>query len=238
MGPAQSIMTVAVSLTSTRSHSNARLVATLALACLAVCAVLFIQPSEGNGEEVLLSNPMLMGNQNVQLAQQLQKYDIAIQKVDQGIASSKSQLVAQSHKLGQATKYAVAMHAKLLHDQQTLLTEKARSRAMKAIRSQLAQKESVVMMERRKLQVDSLQLAQLEKRARTLLSPSYSPAQADLQMAAQAMGTPVQPVASPSMLMMQHGDVAGAIASKVSGAGVEPALAHKMQASINEGLKN
>merc|ERR1711924_415105 len=123
----------------------------MALASLAVCAVLFPQPQE-EGEEVLMSNPMLMGNQNIQLAQQLQKCDIAIQKVDQGIASSKSQLVAQSHKLGQATKYAVAMHAKLLHD--------------------------------------------------------------------------------------QHGDVAGAIASKVSGAGVEPALAHKMQASINEGLKN
>merc|ERR1711959_131701 len=208
-------MTVAVFTTPARQHNNVRLDVTMALASLAVCAVLFIQPEEG--EEVLMSNPMLMGNQNIQLAQQLQKYDIAIQKVDQGIASSKSQLVQQSHKLGQATKYAVAMHAKLLHDQQTLLTETARSRAMKAIRSQLAQ---------------------LEKRARTLLSPSYSPAQADLQMAAQAMGTPVQPVASPSMLMMQHGDVAGAIASKVSGAGVEPALAHKMQASINEGLKN
>merc|ERR1712178_677333 len=213
-------------------HNYARLVTTLALASLAVCAVLFIHPNE-EGEEVMLSNPMLMGNQNVQLAQQLQKYDIAIQKVDQGISNSKSQLVAQSRKLGQATKYAVAMHAKLLHDQQTLLTERARSRAMKAIRAQLAQKESIVMMERRKLQVDSLALAQLEKKARGLLSPTYRPPQAELQMAAQ--GINVEGV--PQTLMVQHSDVSQ-IAQKVSGTGVEPALAHKMQASMNDGLKN
>merc|ERR1712159_810601 len=135
---------------------------------------------------------------------------------------------------GQATKYAVAMHAKLLHDQQTLLTERARSRAMKAIRQQLAQKESAVMMERRKLQVDSLALATLEKKARALLSPSYTPGQAELQIAAQGvnMGN------VPPMLMMQHHDIANSIVNKVSGAGVEPSLAHKMQASINDGLKN
>merc|ERR1711981_989731 len=176
-----------------------------------------------------------MGDQGIQLAQQLHRYDSAITKVDEGIARSKTALVQQSRELGQATKFAVAMHQKLNEDHQMLLNEKARSRAMKSIRVELGKKEAMVMMERRKLQVDSLQLAQLEQKARKLLSPNYVPAQSELQVVAQEVPPPPR---TPPLFMLQKGDLANSIATKASGAGVEPALAHKIQASINEGLKN
>merc|ERR1712199_78290 len=145
MGPVSVIM-VTVLLTPEPANHR-RIITTLVLAALAVCAVVVVVPGDAENaqEEMLLSNnPMLVGSQNLQLAQQLQKYDAAIHKVDQGIATSKSQLVSQSHKLGQATKFAMAMHAKLMRDQQMLITEKAR----------------------------------------TLLSPSYSPSTAEMQMVA------------------------------------------------------
>jgi len=210
-----------------------RVMITAFLAAFAVCAVVFVQPG---GDAAVAREELLMGGgENIQLAQQLHRYDSAIHKVDQGIARSKAQLVQQSRQLGEATKFAMAMHSKLSQDHQVLLTEKARSRAMKSIRSALAKKETLVMMERRKLQVDSLQLAQLEQKARKLLSPDYVPAQAELQVVAQE--SPAVPK-TPPMFMMQKGDLANSIATKASGAGVEPALAHKIQASINEGLKN
>merc|ERR1712167_304520 len=67
--------------------NNTRFITTLVLAALAVCAVVVVMPgnTEDAQEEMLLSNPMLMGTQNMQLAQQLQKYDAAIHKVDKAL---------------------------------------------------------------------------------------------------------------------------------------------------------
>merc|ERR1711871_874202 len=110
-----------------------------------------------------------------QISQQLQRYDMAIKRVDDGIAQTKLNLVAQSQKLGQATQLAVRLHDKLVHDHQALLAEGARSNAMKKLRQQLAAKQSVVLAERQRLQVDALQLAEIEQSARKLLSPLYTP---------------------------------------------------------------
>merc|ERR1712072_270674 len=159
-----------------------------------------------------------------------------IHKVDEGIANSKTQLVMQSRRLGQATKFALALHNKLQQDHQILLSETARSRAMKAVRSQLALKEKRVMMERRQLQMDSMQLASLEQKARTLLSPQFRPSAAELQVSARNIHVKIPE--SPPMFMLQgKGDLASNVAKKVSGAGVDPTLAHTIQNSINEGLK-
>merc|ERR1712086_697917 len=100
-------------------------------------------------------------NMRMQISQQLQRYDMAIKRVDDGIAQTKLNLVAQSQKLGQATQ----------------LAEK--------LRAQLAAKQSVVFAERQRLQVDALQLAAIEQNARKLLSPRYTPDQKELQVAAQ-----------------------------------------------------
>jgi hypothetical protein len=50
---------------------------------------------------------------------------------------------------------------------------------------QLAQKETKVAVERKKLQVDAMGLAQIEQHARSLLSPAYVPAPEELRAVAQ-----------------------------------------------------
>merc|ERR1711939_952590 len=112
---------------------------------------------------------MASPDMRMQISQQLQRYDMAIKRVDDGIAQTKLNLVAQSQKLGQATQLAVHLHDKLVHDHQALLAEGARSNAMKKLR----------------LQVDALQLAEIEQSARKLLSPQYTPDQKELQAVAQ-----------------------------------------------------
>merc|ERR1719178_431279 len=92
--------------------------------------------------------PMASPDMRMQISQQLQRYDMAIKRVDDGIAQTKLNLVAQSQKLGQATQLAVHLHDKLVHDHQALLSEGARSRAMKQLRSQLAAKQTMVAAER------------------------------------------------------------------------------------------
>lgn len=129
--------------------------------------------------------PMASPDMRMQISQQLQRYDMAIKRVDDGIAQTKLNLVAQSQKLGQATQLAVHLHDKLVHDHQALLSEGARSNAMKKLRQQLAAKQSVVLAERQRLQVDALQLAEIEQSARKLLSPQYTPDQKELQAVAQ-----------------------------------------------------
>merc|ERR1711934_948985 len=107
---------------------------------------------------------MASPDMRMQISQQLQRYDMAIKRVDDGIAQTKLNLVAQSQKLGQATQLAVHLHDKLVHDHQALLSEGARSNAMKKLR---------------------LQLAEIEQSARKLLSPQYTPDQKELQAVAQ-----------------------------------------------------
>lgn len=166
------------------------LIGTALLAFTAVIAVL-VTSQEETAREGLRSGyeqqlPVLAApNTQMQISQQLQKYDMAIKRVDEGISHAKLELAAGSRKLGEATQLAVKLHDKLVHDHQSLLAEAARSRAMKQLRSQLAAKQSRVAAERHALQVDALQLAGIEEHARNLLSPSYSPNPKELQAVAQ-----------------------------------------------------
>merc|ERR1711998_16543 len=169
--------------------SNARVVGAALLGFTAVVAVLMLAQDVETAREAIsgyqrgvMSAP---NNVQLQIAQQLQKYDMAIKRVDDGIAVSKSQLVAQSQKLGQATQLAVSLHDQLLRGHHSLLAEAARSRAMKQLRSQLAAKQNMVAAERQRLQSDAMQLAEIEQRARSLLSPKYAPNQKELQAVAK-----------------------------------------------------
>merc|ERR1711939_255763 len=163
------------------SPSRARIVGSALLAFTAVVAVLMITQDVETVREATMNGfqrPMMAApNVQMQISQQLQKYDMAIKRVDEGIARSKLSLVAQSQKLGQATQLAVTLHDQLVHGHQSLLAEAARSRAMKQLRSQLAAKQNMVAVERQRLQVDAMQLAEIEQHARSLLSPKYTPNQ-------------------------------------------------------------
>jgi len=168
--------------------SKVRTLGTLALALTAVIAVLMVTQDVETAREATgyqQSSAMPTPNVRAQISQQLQKYDLAIKRVDENIARSKVSLVDQSRKLGQATQLAVKMHDKLVHDHQALLSEAARSRAMKQLRTQLAAKQGVVAAERQRLQNDALQLAKIEQNARILLSPNYKPDPKELQAVAQ-----------------------------------------------------
>merc|ERR1711871_178064 len=79
---------------------------------------------------------------------------------------------------------------------QALLAEAARSRAMKQLRAKLAQKEGLVAAERKKLQTDAMGLAQIESRARGLLSPKYTPNAQELQAVAQESNLAAPPALS------------------------------------------
>jgi len=173
-----------------RPPSGARLVATSVVAFAAlVCVLVVIQDTETaretSGLQAYQQPVLATPNVQMQISQQLRRYDMAIKRVDEDISQSKMSLVKESQKLGQATQLAVALHNKLVHDHQALLSEAARSRAMKQLRSQLAAKQTVVVAERQKLQVDALQLAEIEQHARVLLSPKYTPNQQELQAVAQ-----------------------------------------------------
>jgi len=174
--------------TTTREpRSSARLLAALMLAMTAVIAVLVV--TQEGPETVLAEARATQGftqdSLRTQISQQMSKYDEAIKRVDHGIAHAKLDLIANSQKLGRATKLAVSLHAKLVAEHKALLAEAARSRAMKKLRAQLAQKETKVAAERKKLQVDAMGLAQIEQHARALLSPTYTPAPEELQAVAQ-----------------------------------------------------
>merc|ERR1712072_1262308 len=171
-----------------RAHAPGRgpAMASMALMVVAVVAVLALTNSETVREstgDFQQDAPSGAVNPSVQLqlSQQLAKYDMAIKRGDDGIQDRKVQLVAQSQKLGQATQLAVHLHDKLVQDHQALLAEAARSRAMKQLRSQLAAKQTMVAAERQRLQADALQLAKIEQRARALLSKAYTPNQQELQ---------------------------------------------------------
>merc|ERR1711865_603840 len=177
--------------------SSARLIGAAFLAFTALIAVFVMIQDAETAHEALPGyqhRPLRM-----RISQQLQNYDMAIKSVDSGIARSKLELVSQSQKLNQATQLAVALHNKLVKDHQSLLAEAARSRAMKQLRNQLAAKQNNVASERQKLQVEALQLAEVEQRARVLLSPKYMPAQAELQAVAQEVN--ISP--PPPLNMMQ-----------------------------------
>merc|ERR1719331_2246979 len=172
--------------------SRSRVIVAMLASAAAVALVLVV--STQDADSVLEANAPLRAygqpgpaspDMRMQISQQLQRYDMAIKRVDDGIAQTKLNLVAQSQKLGQATQLAVHLHDKLVHDHQALLSEGARSNAMKKLRQQLAAKQSVVLAERQRLQVDALQLAEIEQSARKLLSPQYTPDQKELQAVAQ-----------------------------------------------------
>merc|ERR1711988_1202376 len=177
-----------------RSPSVARFVVTSLLAVTAVIAVFVVTQDAETAREAAPS-PAFRGAPNVQqqLSQQLQRYDMAIKRVDDDIARSKVNLVDESKKLGEATQLAVKLHDKLVRDHQTLLAEAARSRAMKQLRSQLAKKQSVVAAERQKLQSDAMQLAEVEQHARSLLSPKYTPSAQELQAVSQEVNVAPPP---------------------------------------------
>merc|ERR1712072_428425 len=161
-----------------RAPSVARFVATSLLALTAVIAVFVVTQDAETAREAAPSPAYRAGaspNVQQQLSQQLQRYDMAIKRVDDDIARSKVNLVAESKKLGEATQLAVKLHGKLVHDHQALLAEAARSRAMKQLRSQLAAKQNIVAAERQKLQADAMQLAEVEQHARSLLPPPTPP---------------------------------------------------------------
>merc|ERR1711934_34687 len=186
-----------------RAHAPGRghVMASMVLMAVAVVAVLAITNSEtvrestGDFQQDAPPSGAVNPSAQLQLSQQLAKYDMAIKRVDDGIQDRKVQLVAQSQKLGQATQLAVHLHDKLVQDHQALLAEAARSRAMKQLRSQLAAKQTMVAAERQRLQADALQLAEIEQRARALLSKAYTPNQQELQAVARETNiTPPPPL--------------------------------------------
>merc|ERR1712093_289252 len=168
-----------MNLSPPRSNA-ARVIAAITLSAVAFCAVLVLPDNEGVLEST--NSPVPAANfPSAQIGTSLQQFDSAISSVDQGIENSKSQLVGESHKLGEATKLVEMERTKLMQDQQVLVNERARSRSMKMIRFQLAQKQKQIMLERRKLQVHSLQLAQLQQKAKALLLPTYKPSPQEIQ---------------------------------------------------------
>merc|ERR1711939_542804 len=174
--------------------SAARFVGTCLLALTAVIAVAIVtQDGEQAREAAPPSAYQPVPSVQQQISQQLQRYDMAIKRVDDDIASSKMNLVAESKKLGQATQLAVKLHDQLVHDHQSLLAEAARSRAMKQLRSQLAAKQNIVAAERQKLQADAMQLAEVEQHARSLLSPQYTPSPQELQAVSQEVNVAPPP---------------------------------------------
>merc|ERR1712159_379819 len=162
-----------------RAPSVARFVGTCLLALTAVIAVAVITSDVETAREGAPSYQMASAQQ--QISSQLRQYDMAIKRVDDDIARSKVNLVTESQKLGQATQLAVKLHDQLVRDHQSLLAEAACSRAMKQLRGQLAAKQNIVAVERRKLQADAMQLAEVEQHARSLLSPKYTPSAQELQ---------------------------------------------------------
>merc|ERR1712072_9130 len=187
-----------------RAPSVARFVATSLLALTAVIAVFVVTQDAETAREAAPSPAYRAGaspNVRQQLSQQLQRYDMAIKRVDDDIARSKVNLVAESKKLGQATQLAVKLHDQLLRDHQSLLQEAARSRAMKQLRSQLAAKQNVVAAERQKLQADAMQLAEVEQHARSLLSPKYTPSAQELQAVSRDVNVAPPP---PLSLLQTH----------------------------------
>lgn len=171
--------------TTREPRSSARLMAALMLTITAIVAVLVVSDSPETVLESTSTQGFAQNSLRGQISQQMSKYDEAIKRVDHGIAHAKLDLIANSQKLGRATNLAVSLHAKLVADHKALLAEAARSRAMKKLRAQLAQKETKVAVERKKLQVDAMGLAQIEQHARSLLSPAYVPAPEELRAVAQ-----------------------------------------------------
>merc|ERR1711988_610245 len=186
--------------------SKASSVAAAMLGFTAVVAVLMLTQDVETAREAIpaYQQPPVQDAQ-MQIAQQLRKYDMAIKSVDENIAHSKRELTAQSQKLGQATQLAVTLHDQLVRGHQNLLHEAARSRAMKQLRSQLAAKQNMVAAERQRLQSDAMQLAQIEQRARSLLSPKYTPNQKELQVVAQEQRiAPPPPLALGQLNQLPH----------------------------------
>jgi len=183
---------------------KARVIGALMLAITMAIGVLVL--SEERPESVLesaVTAPAFpQDSLRLQISQQMNKYDEAIKRVDEGIAHAKLDLVANSHKLSRATQLAVTLHAKLVRDHQALLAEAARSRAMKQLRAKLATKEGLVAAERKKLQTDALGLAAIEQRARGLLSPAYVPNAQELQAVAQEAN--ISPPPALSLMQKEH----------------------------------
>merc|ERR1711907_842218 len=209
MGAPQLVAMVAVDLIN-RQGNVSRAIAPTILAALALIATVAVLSDDSSvAFESSDQNLAIRSNQKVSESSQLQNFDLAIQRVDQGIRASSTQLVGHSQKIIEANKMAqlerqtlikeqgiaAAERMKLVQAQKVVLREKARSHAMKIIRFKLAQKQKTIMQERHNLQVHSLQLAQLQQRARQLLSPTYTPTQAELQAVASA-GTPTAPIAA------------------------------------------
>merc|ERR1712054_625320 len=209
MGAPQLVAMVAVDLIN-RQGNVSRAIAPTILAALALIATVAVLSDDSSvAFESSDQNLAIRSNQKVSESSQLQNFDLAIQRVDQGIRASSTQLVGHSQKLITQQRIAqqerntlikeqgiaAAERMKLVQAQKVVLREKARSHAMKIIRFKLAQKQKTIMQERHNLQVHSLQLAQLQQRARQLLSPTYTPTQAELQAVASA-GTPTAPIAA------------------------------------------
>merc|ERR1711907_44743 len=223
MGAPQLVAMVAVDLIN-RQGNVSRAIAPTILAALALIATVAVLSDDSSvAFESSDQNLAIRSNQKVSESSQLQNFDLAIQRVDQGIRASSTQLVGHSQKIIEANKMAqlerqklitqqriaqqerntlikeqgiaAAERMRLVQAQKVVLREMARSHAMKIIRFKLAQKQKTIMQERHNLQVHSLQLAQLQQRARQLLSPTYTPTQAELQAVASA-GTPTAPIAA------------------------------------------
>merc|ERR1712086_41310 len=172
---------------SRTGETRSRAIGAMMLAItMAIAVLVVVQDQPENVLEEASSAPAFgQDSLQIQISQQMNKYDEAIKRVDQGIAHAKLDLVSNSHKLSRATQLAVTLHAKLVRDHQALLAEAARSSAMKHLRAKLAKKEGIVAAERKKLQMDASGLAEIEQRARGLLSPTYVPNAEELQAVAQ-----------------------------------------------------
>merc|ERR1712022_13355 len=107
-----------------RAPSMARFAVTSVLALTAVIAVFVVTQDAETARETAqppaFAGAANMANMQQQLAQQLQRYDMAIKRVDDDISRSKVNLVTESKKLGEATQLAVKLHDKLVHDHQAL----------------------------------------------------------------------------------------------------------------------
>merc|ERR1712023_97033 len=192
-----------------KAPSMGRFIGVCLLALTAVIAVLVVTQDAETAREgargassPAYPAPPAMGSPQQQFSQQLRQYDMAIKRVDDDIARSKVNLVAESKKLGQATQLAMKLHDQLVRDHQALLAEAACSRAMKQLCSQLAAKQNVVAAERQKLQADAMQLAEVEQHARALLGPKYTPSAQELQAVSQEVN--VAPPPPLSLLQTRH----------------------------------
>merc|ERR1712224_196218 len=124
MGAPQLVAMVAVDLIN-RQGNVSRAIAPTILAALALIATVAVLSDDSSAAfESSDQNLAIRSNQKVAESSQLQNFDLAIQRVDQGIRASSTQLVGHSQKIIEANKMAQLERQKLITQQRIAQQER------------------------------------------------------------------------------------------------------------------